>query len=172
MATETTTTPSRQPTTVQSLTPCLAFADRAEEAVNFYVSIFANSKITNLVYAPEGGPLPSGQLLHATFELQGREYTAMNGGPYFTFTPGFSLVATCQTQDELDTIWNRLAEGGEAGPCGWLTDKFGVSWQVVPKSLGEMMSNPAGGNSTKVMEALMGMTKLDIAALEAAYRQP
>ena len=120
----------------------------------------------------EGGPIAKGKVLHATFELDGREFTAMDGGPSFSFTEGFSLVATCETQQELDEIWRRLSEdGGEEGPCGWLKDRFGVSWQVLPRALGEMMGDPRSGNPGKVMEALLKMGKIDIAALEQAYRQ-
>jgi predicted 3-demethylubiquinone-9 3-methyltransferase (glyoxalase superfamily) len=149
--------------------PCLTFQDRAEEAVNFYVSVFPNSRVVNIVRSDGSGPIPEGKLLHATFELDGREFTAFDGGPSFTFTEGISLVATCQTQDELDEIWSRLSDGGEEGPCGWLKDRFGVSWQVVPAVLGEMLANRQGGNSAKVMEEVLKMGKLDIATLELAY---
>jgi predicted 3-demethylubiquinone-9 3-methyltransferase (glyoxalase superfamily) len=116
--------------------------------------------------------LPKGTLLHGAFELDGREFTAMDGGPTFSFAEGTSLVVTCETQEELDTIWRRLTEnGGEPGRCGWLKDRFGLSWQVVPRVLGEMMGDSKSGNSAKVMEALLKMDKLDIAALQRAYRQ-
>lgn len=161
--------PKNTPVAVRSVTPCLTFAERTEEAIHFYVSIFARSKITNLVRS-EGGPIPKGTVLHATFELNGREYTALTGGPSFRFSQGFSLVATCDTQQELDEVWARLTSEGKEEPCGWLTDKFGVSWQVVPTSLGQMMGDSESGNPAKLMEALLQMTKLDIAALERAYR--
>ena len=149
--------------------PCLTFQDRAEEAVEFYVSLFPNSRVVSAVRSESDGPIAKGKLLNATFELDGREFTAFDGGPTFTFTEGISLVATCQTQDEIDRLWANLSEGGEPGPCGWLKDRFGVSWQIVPAALGEMMSNPKGGDSAAVMDALLKMGKLDIATLERAY---
>ena len=149
--------------------PCLTFQDRAEEAVEFYVSLFPNSRVVSAVRSEGDGPIAKGKLLNATFELDGREFTAFDGGPSFTFTEGISLVATCRTQDEIDRLWANLSEGGEPGPCGWLKDRFGVSWQIVPAALGEMMSNPKGGDSAAVMDALLKMGKLDIATLERAY---
>lgn len=153
----------------ESVRPCLTFEDRAEEAVNLYVSLFANSRVVSLVRSDGSGPIPAGKLLHASFELDGREYTAFDGGPAFSFSEGISLVATCNTQEELDEVWARLAAGGEEGPCGWLKDRFGVSWQVVPAALGEMMSDPKSGNSAAVMQALLKMGKIDIATLRKAY---
>ncbi|HEV2013183.1 MAG TPA: VOC family protein [Candidatus Dormibacteraeota bacterium] len=155
---------------VHSVRPCLTFKDRAEEAVNFYVSLFPNSRVVSLLRSEGNGPLPEGSVLHASFLLDGQEYTAFDGGPSFSFTEAFSFVATCETQDELDETWSRLSDGGEEGPCGWLKDRFGVSWQVVPAALGRMMSDPASGNPGKMMEALLKMRKLDIASLEQAYR--
>jgi predicted 3-demethylubiquinone-9 3-methyltransferase (glyoxalase superfamily) len=155
---------------VQSVRPCLTFKDHAEEAVNFYVSVFPNSRVNSVLRSDGNGPLPKGSLWHASFELDGQEYTAFDGGPSFVFTEAFSFVATCETQDELDEIWARLTDGGEEGPCGWLKDRFGVSWQVVPAALGQMMSDPKSGNPAKMMEALLKMRKLDIATLEKAYR--
>ncbi len=155
---------------VQSVRPCLTFKEGTEEAVNFYVSLFQNSKVVSLLRATAGGPLPEGSVLHASFLLDGQEYTAFDGGPSFTFTEAFSFVATCQTQDEIDEVWARLTEGGEDGPCGWLKDRFGVSWQVVPAALGQMMGDPKSGNPARVMEALLKMRKLDLATLEQAYR--
>lgn len=165
----TATTVSKTETQVQGPTPCLAFGDRAEEAINFYVSLFRNSRVVSILRSDGKGPLPGGKVQYATFLLDGREYAAFDGGPHFSFTDGFSLVVTCQTQDEIDEMWAKLSEGGEEGPCGWLKDRFGVSWQVVPAALGEMMGNPAGGNSAKVMEALLKMGKLDLATLRRAY---
>lgn len=150
--------------------PSLTFKSGTEDAVNFYVSLFKNSKITDLLKSDGSGPIPKGQVLHARFALDGTEFTAFDGGASFTFTEGFSLVVTCQTQEEIDELWRRLTEGGgEPGPCGWLKDRFGVSWQVVPAALGEMMSNPSGGSPAKMMEALLKMGKLDLAALRRAY---
>jgi predicted 3-demethylubiquinone-9 3-methyltransferase (glyoxalase superfamily) len=161
-----------------SVRPCLTFKDRAEEAVNFYVSVFPNSKVVSMLRSDSNldstlevkGGMPKGSLLHASFVLDGQEYTAFDGGPAFAFTEGFSLVATCETQEEIDAIWGRLTEGGEEGPCGWLKDKFGVSWQVVPSSLGRMMGDSEHGDPSKVVEAFLKMKKLDIATLERAYK--
>ena len=155
---------------VQSVRPCLTFKDRTEEAVNFYVSLFPNSKLLSLLRSDGNGPLPKGSVLHASFQLDGQEYTAFDGGPSFSFTEAFSFVATCETQEEIDETWSRLSAGGEEGPCGWLKDRFGVSWQVVPAALGRMMGDPKSGNPAKMMEALLKMGKLDLATLERAYR--
>jgi predicted 3-demethylubiquinone-9 3-methyltransferase (glyoxalase superfamily) len=155
---------------VQSVRPCLTFKSGAEEAVNFYVSLFPNSKVLSLLRAEANGPLPAGSVLHANFQLDGQEYSAFDGGPVFTFTEAFSFVATCETQEEIDEVWSRLTDGGEEGPCGWLKDRFGVSWQVVPSALGQMMGDPKSGNPAKVMEALLKMRKLDLATLKQAYR--
>jgi predicted 3-demethylubiquinone-9 3-methyltransferase (glyoxalase superfamily) len=154
---------------VQGIRPCLTFKDRAEDAVNLYVSVFRNSKVLALVRSDGKGPIPEGRLLQAVFELDGREFAAFDGGPTFSFSEGISLVVTCDTQEEVDEIWSRLSEGGEEGPCGWLKDRFGVSWQVVPAALGEMLGDPASGNSAKVMEAMLKMQKMDIATLRHAY---
>lgn len=165
-----TTTVNKQKTHVQGPTPCLVFADRAEEAVNFYVSLFDNSRVVSVVRSDGQGPMREGPLMHAVFELDGREYTAFDGGPSFSFTDGISLAVTCDTQEEIDRLWARLtADGGEEGPCGWLKDRFGVSWQVVPAALGAMLSDSAHGNTGKAMEAMLKMKKLDIATLRQAY---
>ena len=155
---------------VQNVRPSLTFKEGTEDAVTFYVSLFPNSKVLSLLRATAGGPLPEGSVLHASFVLDGQEYTAFDGGPSFSFTEAFSFVATCETQDEIDEVWARLTDGGEEGPCGWLKDRWGVSWQVVPTALGQMMSDPKSGNPAKVMEALLKMRKLDLATLEQAYR--
>jgi len=155
---------------MNSVVTSLAFKDHAEDAMKLYVSVIKNSKI-NSAMKSDGGPLPKGALLHGSFELDGREFTAMDGGPSFSFSEGMSLVATCETQAELDDVWKRLSEGGAPGPCGWLKDRFGVSWQVIPRKLGEMMTDAKSGNPGKVMEALLKMGKIDIATLERAYRQ-
>ena len=153
----------------QSITPVLTFRERTAEAIDLYVSLFPNSRILNMVRS-DGGLIPAGQVMHATFELDGRAYNAFDGGDSFAFSEGFSLMVTCTTQKEIDRLWNSLTEdGGEPGRCGWLKDRFGLSWQVVPAELGEMLGNPAGGNTQKAGEAMMKMNKLDIAALRAAY---
>jgi predicted 3-demethylubiquinone-9 3-methyltransferase (glyoxalase superfamily) len=152
--------------------PCITFKDRAEEAVKFYVSLFPNSRITDLTRVEsDGGPIPKGKLLGALFELDGREFRAFDGGESFTFSEGISLDVTCKTQAEVDRYWNALtANGGEEGPCGWLKDRFGVSWQIVPEQLGQMLSDPRSGNAEACMNAMLKMKKLDIATLEKAYR--
>jgi len=156
---------------VRGVRPCIVFNDRAEEAVNFYVSLFKNSRVLSMQRSGGESPIPNGKVLSAIFELDGREYRAFDGGPSFSFSEGFSLDVTCDTQEELDRVWARLtSDGGEEGPCGWLKDRFGVSWQVVPTALGEMMSDDKHGNPTKVMEAVLKMRKLDIATLKQAYR--
>jgi predicted 3-demethylubiquinone-9 3-methyltransferase (glyoxalase superfamily) len=156
---------------MNSVTPCLAFKDHAEDAIKLYTSVIKNSKIGNIVRS-DGMGMPKGSVLHASFELDGREFTAMDGGPSFAFAEGISLVATVDTQEELDKVWKRLSsDGGEEGRCGWLKDRFGASWQVVPRALGEMMMHPESGNSGKVMEAMLKMDKIDIATLKQAYQQ-
>lgn len=172
MTTKGNATTRNEKTAVRSIIPCLTFNDQAEEAVNFYVSVVKNSRITSMVRSNSEGPVAKGKVLHAAFDLNGREFTAFDGGPSFSFAQGFSLVATCETQDELDEVWQKLSKGGEEGPCGWLKDKFGVSWQVIPAALGEMLGNPESGNAEKVMEALLTMGKIDIKTLEKAYQQP
>jgi predicted 3-demethylubiquinone-9 3-methyltransferase (glyoxalase superfamily) len=157
---------------MSSIRPCLTFKDRAEEAVKLYVSIFPNSKITELARVEiEGGPIRKGKLLAAIFELDGREFRAFDGGETFTFSEGFSMDVTCKTQEEVDRYWSALtADGGEEGPCGWLKDRFGVSWQIIPEQLGKTLSDPKSGDSQACMNAMLKMKKLDIAALEKAYR--
>lgn len=166
---ETAAGPGPTATRVQSITPVLTFRERTEEAINLYVSLFPNSRVVNMVRS-DGGLIPAGRVMSATFELDGRPYNAFDGGESFAFSDGFSLMVTCATQDEIDWLWNRLTEeGGEPGRCGWLKDRFGLSWQIIPADLGGMLSNPAGGNSQKAGESMMKMSKLDIAALRSAY---
>jgi predicted 3-demethylubiquinone-9 3-methyltransferase (glyoxalase superfamily) len=156
---------------VSSVTPSLAFKDHAEDAMKLYTSVIENSKINSIVRS-DGIGMPKGNVLHASFELDGREFTAMDGGPSFSFAEGISLVATVDTQEELDRVWDRLSsEGGEEGRCGWLKDRFGVSWQVIPRALGEMMMHPEAGNTGKLMETLLKMDKIDIATLKQAYKR-
>lgn len=152
-----------------TLTTFLTFEDQAEEAVNFYTSIFANSRIVSTNRYGDAGPGPKGSLLTATFELEGQPFVALNGGPSFTFSPGISLLVSCENQDEVDEYWERLSEGGEKGPCGWLTDKFGVSWQVVPRALGEMLSDEDPEKANRVMEAMLQMSKIELGDLRRAY---
>jgi predicted 3-demethylubiquinone-9 3-methyltransferase (glyoxalase superfamily) len=152
------------------ITPCIVYKDRAEEAINFYVSLFPNSRVVSIQHSEADAPIPKGKVLGATFVLDGREYTAFDGGPSFSFTEGFSLMVQCKTQAEIDRYWTKLIEnGGEEGPCGWLKDRFGLSWQIIPEALGKMLSDSTSGNSEAAMQAMLKMKKLDIAELERAY---
>ena len=153
----------------QKITTFLWFDANAEEAVNHYVSIFKNSKILNVMRCGDAGPGPKGSVMSATFQLEGQDFYALNGGPQFTFSPAISFVVNCDTQEEVDELWEKLSEGGEKGPCGWLKDKFGLSWQVDPTVLGEMLSDPDPRKSQRVMKAMLQMSKIDIAALKRAY---
>jgi predicted 3-demethylubiquinone-9 3-methyltransferase (glyoxalase superfamily) len=155
----------------QKITTFLMFKDRAEHAVKFYVSIFPNSKIISLIGSGDTTPGRKGSVAGATFQLDGQEFMAYNGGPHFDFAEGMSLYVDCETQEEIDRLWERLSEGGEKGRCGWLKDKFGVSWQIVPSVLGEMLQGKDAERSKKVMAAMLKMGKLDIRALKQAYGQ-
>jgi predicted 3-demethylubiquinone-9 3-methyltransferase (glyoxalase superfamily) len=150
---------------MQKITPFLWFDGKAEEAMNFYVSIFKNSKIVGL------SRLGDGRATGGTFQLDGQEFFALNGGPQFTFTPAISLFVNCETQQEVDELWEKLSEGGKKERCGWLKDKYGLSWQIIPSVLGKMLHDKDAGKSKKVLEAMLQMTKMDIAGLEQAYRQ-
>jgi predicted 3-demethylubiquinone-9 3-methyltransferase (glyoxalase superfamily) len=154
---------------MQSITPFLWFDGRAEEAMNFYVSLFENSKIGNISRYGDAGPGPAGSVMMATFELNGREFMALNGGPEFTFTPAISFFVSCETQEEVDYLWDRLTEGGAPVQCGWLTDRFGLSWQIVPNALGELMQGGTPEQSARVMAAMLQMTKIDVAGLRRAF---
>ena len=154
---------------MQKITPFLWFDDQAEEAMNFYVSVFKNSKVGNVTRYGDAGPGPKGSVMTASFELEGQQFTALNGGPRFKFTEAVSFVVSCETQDEVDELWERLSEGGQTQQCGWLKDKFGLSWQIVPIALMELMSDPDPRRSRRVMEAMLQMTKIDIAKLRQAY---
>jgi predicted 3-demethylubiquinone-9 3-methyltransferase (glyoxalase superfamily) len=154
---------------MQKITPFLWFNDNAEEAMKFYVSIFKNSKIVGVTRYGDAGPGPKGTVMTANFQLDGQEFVALNGGPQFKFTEAISFVVNCETQDELDYFWEKLSAGGEKSRCGWLKDKFGLSWQVVPSALKEMMDENDPAKSDRVMKALMQMDKLDIAVLRQAY---
>ncbi len=154
---------------MQKITTFLTFDNRAEEAVNLYVSTFKNSRIVSANRYGDGGPGPAGSLMSATFELEGQTFMALNGGPHFTFSNGTSLFVSCETQAEVDELWERLSEGGEKGPCGWLKDRFGVWWQIIPTALGELLGNPDPAKSSRVMQAMLQMSKIDIAALRRAY---
>jgi predicted 3-demethylubiquinone-9 3-methyltransferase (glyoxalase superfamily) len=153
----------------KKITTFLTFGDQAEEAVAFYTSIFPDSRIVSANRYGEAGPGPEGSLMSATFELAGQEFMALNGGPSFSFAQGISLYVDCETQEEVDELWQRLSEGGEQGPCGWLTDKFGVSWQVIPRALGELLGDEDAEKAQRVMNAMLQMGKIDIAGLRRAY---
>lgn len=156
---------------MQTITPFLWFDGRTEEAMNFYVSIFRNSRILGVTRCGEKGPGPKGTVMSATFELDGQAFMALNGGPMFTFSPAISFFVNCDTQEEVDNLWDKLSDGGEKQRCGWLRDKFGVSWQIVPAVLGELLNDADAGKSNRVMQAMLQMTKLDIAGLQQAYDQ-
>lgn len=156
---------------MQKITPCLWFDGNAEEAMNFYTAIFKNSKIGSIMRYGEAGPGPAGTVLSVTFELDGQEFMALNGGPQFTFSPAISLFVNCETQAEVDELWEKLSEGGEPNRCGWLQDKFGVSWQIVPAVLGKMLQDKDAEKSKQVMQAMLKMDKLDIQSLKQAYEQ-
>lgn len=157
---------------MQRITTFLTFNNQAEEAVNLYVSLFPNSKILNISRYGEGAPVPAGTVMSASFQLEGQEFMALNGGPHFTFADGISLFVSCQTQAEVDELWEKLSAGGEKGPCGWLKDKFGVSWQIIPTALGELLGDKDPKKAQNVMQAMFQMTKIDIAALRQAYERP
>ena len=156
---------------MQKITPFLWFDDKAEEAANFYVSIFKNSKIVNIARYGEAGPGPTGTIMTVTFQLEGQEFIALNGGPQFKFTEAISFSVDCKTQEEVDELWEKLSEGGEEGPCGWLKEKYGLSWQINPTVLGEMLSDPDPEKSQRVMKAMLQMGKIDIKTLKQAYEQ-
>lgn len=155
----------------QKVTTFLTFKDRGEEAVSFYVSLFKNSRITRIMRSEGQGPIPKGALLHAAFQLDGHPFMAMDGGSYFSFAQGFSLFVNCETQEEIDRLWEKLSEGGEKLQCGWVKDRYGVSWQIVPSVMGELMSGPDPARSRRVMEAMLKMDKLDIRSLKEAYER-
>lgn len=155
---------------VQKIMSCLWFDNQAEEAVELYVSIFGHSRIVSMTRYGEGAPGPAGTLMSATFELEGQRFIALNGGPQFAFNEAISLFVSCETQEEIDELWAKLtANGGEEGRCGWLKDKFGVSWQIVPTVLGEIMSGKDAEKSQRAMQAMFQMNKLDIRRLLEAY---
>jgi predicted 3-demethylubiquinone-9 3-methyltransferase (glyoxalase superfamily) len=151
------------------ITPSLWFDHQAEEAANFYISIFKNSKILNVSRYGEAGPGPAGTAMVVNFQLGGQEFIAINGGPEFKFTEAISFTVDCKTQAEVDEFWTKLSEGGEEGPCGWLKDKYGLSWQIIPTVLAEMTNDPDPEKVQRVMAAMFQMKKIDIAKLQQAY---
>ena len=154
---------------MQKITPFLWFNGQAEEAANFYVSIFKNSKIVRVSRGGEGGPGAKGSAMSASFQLEGQDFIALNGGPQFTFTPAISLYVNCETQAEVDDLWEKLSAGGEPGRCGWLKDKFGVSWQIIPSILGKLLGDPDPAKSKRALSAMLQMNKLDIHVLQQAH---
>jgi predicted 3-demethylubiquinone-9 3-methyltransferase (glyoxalase superfamily) len=154
---------------IQKITPFLWFDNQAEEAANFYVSIFKKSGIKNIIKYSEAGPGQKGSVMTVAFELEGQKFTALNGGPLYEFNPAVSFVVNCESQEEVDYYWEKLTDGGEEQVCGWLTDRFGVSWQVVPTILIEMMGDPDQQKARRVNEAMLKMVKIDIKMLKKAY---
>ncbi|MGH3014223.1 MAG: VOC family protein [Gaiellaceae bacterium] len=153
----------------KKITTFLTFDDQAEEAMELYTSVFENSRILSTTRYGAEGPGPEGSLMTGTFELAGDEFMALNGGPSFSFAQGISLFVDCETQEEVDELWEKLSEGGEKGPCGWLTDRFGVSWQIIPRVLGELLNDEDPEKSKRVMQAMLQMGKIEIDGLRRAY---
>jgi predicted 3-demethylubiquinone-9 3-methyltransferase (glyoxalase superfamily) len=154
---------------MQKIIPFLWFDGKAEEAANFYVSIFKNARIGATRRYGEAGPGPKGSVMSVEFELDGQQFIALNGGPQFTFTPAISFFVNCETQEEVDELWEKLSAGGRKDRCGWLQDKFGLSWQIIPTALGKLMSDPDPEKSKRVMKAMLQMDKIDINGLKQAY---
>ncbi len=157
-------------TTRPKITPFLWFDSNAEEAMNHYLSIFKNSRMVKVMRCGAAGPGPAGSVMVCSFELEGQTFSALNGGPMFKFNEAISLVVDCESQAEVDTLWERLCEGGAPSQCGWLKDKFGLSWQIVPRALLDLMQDPDPRKSGRVMQAMMKMGKIDIATLQRAHR--
>jgi predicted 3-demethylubiquinone-9 3-methyltransferase (glyoxalase superfamily) len=154
---------------MQKITPFLWFDGNAEEAMNFYTSIFKNSKIGRVGRYGDAGPGPKGSVMTGTFQIEGQEFMVLNGGPMFKFTPAISFLVNCETQEEVDELWEKLSAGGELMQCGWLKDKFGVTWQIIPKALGELLGDKDPQKSQRVMKAMMKMIKIDVQGLRRAY---
>jgi predicted 3-demethylubiquinone-9 3-methyltransferase (glyoxalase superfamily) len=154
---------------MQKIRPFLWFDNQAEEAMNFYVSIFKNSKVGKVSRYGDAGPGPKGTVMSATFQLEGQEFMALNGGPLFHFTEAISFFVDCKTQEEVDDLWGKLTAGGQPSRCGWLKDKFGLSWQIIPSALMEMLQDKDPQKSNRVMQAMLQMSKIDIAGLKRAY---
>jgi predicted 3-demethylubiquinone-9 3-methyltransferase (glyoxalase superfamily) len=154
---------------MQKITPFLWFDGKAEEAMNFYVSVFKNSKVVRVSRFREGGPGPKGTVMSAAFQLDGQDFLALNGGPQFTFSPAISFFVNCETQQEVDELWETLSAGGEKQRCGWLRDKYGLSWQIVPSVLGKLLQDKDAEKATRVMKAMLQMDKIEINRLQQAY---
>ncbi len=155
---------------MKKITPFLWFDDQAEEAMDFYLSVFPNSRVLNISRYGDDVPGPKGKVMTATFELNGQQFMVLNGGPQeFRFSEAISFFVDCETQEEVDRLWDKLTEGGEPGPCGWLKDKYGLSWQIVPAALGEMLGDPDPAKASRVMQAMLKMSKIEIDGLRQAY---
>ena len=154
---------------MSKIVPFLWFDGRAEEAMNFYASIFKNSRIGNVTRYGKGGPGPEGTVMSATFQLEGQDFYALNGGPHYSFTPAISFFVNCETQQEVDELWEKLSEGGQIQQCGWLQDKYGLSWQIIPTILGKLLGDKDPAKAQRVMQAMLQMKKIDIARLKQAY---
>jgi predicted 3-demethylubiquinone-9 3-methyltransferase (glyoxalase superfamily) len=154
---------------MQKISPFLWFDDNAEEAVNFYVSVFDGAEIKDVSRYPEGSPGPAGEVMSITFQLEGQEFLALNGGPHFTFSQAISFFVHCETQDEVDRLWEQLSEGGEQQQCGWLIDRFGLTWQIIPNKLGELLGGSDAEGAQRAMQAMLQMEKIDIKTLQDAY---
>jgi predicted 3-demethylubiquinone-9 3-methyltransferase (glyoxalase superfamily) len=154
---------------MQKITPFLWYDGKAEEAVNFYVSIFKNSKVVSMARYGDAGPGPKGSVMTAAFQLEGQDFVALNGGPQYKFTPAISFVVSCETQEEVDDLWEKLSAGGRKDRCAWLTDKFGMSWQIVPTILSKLLQDKDPEKARRVMQAMLQMDKIDIARLQEAY---
>jgi predicted 3-demethylubiquinone-9 3-methyltransferase (glyoxalase superfamily) len=161
----------RKDDAMQKITPCLWFDTEGEEAARFYTSVFPNSRVVDVARYGAAGPRPEGTVMTVSFELDGQKFVALNGGPEFTFSEAISFQVLCETQDEVDRFWSTLSEDGEEGPCGWLKDRFGVSWQIVPTVLPELLGDPDPEKSQRVMQAMLTMRKIEIGALERAAAQ-
>ena len=156
---------------MRNITPCLWFDTESEEAATFYTSVFPNSRIVDVTRYGSAGPRPEGMVMTVSFELNGQTFVALNGGPDFTFNEAISFEVNCESQEEVDAFWSKLSEGGEEGPCGWLKDRYGVSWQIVPTVLTELLSHPDREKSQRVMQAMLKMKKIEIDELERAAAQ-
>ncbi|HWS18289.1 MAG TPA: VOC family protein [Candidatus Elarobacter sp.] len=154
---------------MQKITPFLWYDGKAEEAVNFYVSIFKNSKVVSMARYGDAGPGPKGSVMTAAFQLEGQDFVALNGGPQYKFTPAISFVVNCETQEEVDNLWEKLSAGGRKDRCAWLTDKFGVSWQIVPTILSQLLGDKDPEKAKRVMQAMLQMDRIDISLLQKAY---
>jgi predicted 3-demethylubiquinone-9 3-methyltransferase (glyoxalase superfamily) len=157
---------------MQKVSTCLWFDKEAEEAAEFYVSLLGDSKITSVSHSGEGGPGEPGSVLTVSFQLAGRDFIALNGGPHFKFNEAISIYVDCDSQEEVDELWAKLTEGGEESQCGWLKDRFGLSWQIIPSVLPELLQDKDEAKANNVMKAMLQMQKIDIAELQRAYEQP